>query len=508
MEMPALTRRNYAYARLGCAVVSALILLIAFKAGSSGGFLGTLQVRIGMQGAVLSVLYKLIVFLLLNEILIRSVRTIWLKLEKKPDNTALIKSNDLRINKTRGIAGIPYYRHILEETIASSQNGVVEIVNTLLSIAFSLDASDVHISPNPEMSEITLRIHGNLYPLGEINQRIYPHFVRRIKILSGLSIFKQSVPQDGQLNFQDTSFTVRVSVFPTVNGEKVALRLASSTARIMDIENTGMPDSIILDYKALLNRNQGMIIITGPTGSGKTTTMFSSLLYIQKMRRNSVNIVTLEDPIETRLTGFQQTQVEQATGLTFSAGLRSVLRQDPDVIMLGEIRDDETATIAARAAMTGHLILTTVHANSTTGVFNRLSQMDVDPVQLSAIIHGVISQRLCRQLCQSCRKKIQLTEVHTRQMKLLGVTELPEGPFYESEGCDECLGQGFTDRVALFEMLMVTDHLRDFIAQGVPSHILSREAKKAGMPTLLDHGLQLARAGKISLLEMIRVVSD
>jgi type II secretory ATPase GspE/PulE/Tfp pilus assembly ATPase PilB-like protein len=274
----------------------------------------------------------------------------------------------------------------------------------------------------------------------------------------------------------------------------------------MNLESIGMPDDILLDYRALLNRSQGMIVITGPTGSGKSTTMFASLLDIQKQRKDSVNIVTLEDPIETNLKGFQQTQVGQSTGLTFSSGLRSVLRQDPDVIMVGEIRDEETASI--RAAMTGHQILTTVHANSTSGVFNRLSQMGVDPVQLSSTIHAVLSQRLCRRLCQSCRQEKELTEAHIRQLKLLGLLEIPDGPFFESDGCDECIGLGFTGRVPLFEMFLVTDKLRDFISKGCPAHQLSREARNAGMRTLLDHGLELAREGMISLMELTRVVSE
>jgi general secretion pathway protein E len=276
----------------------------------------------------------------------------------------------------------------------------------------------------------------------------------------------------------------------------------------MDIDKIGMPQEILLDYKALLNRNQGMIVITGPTGSGKSTTMFSSLLHIQKLRRGSVNIVTLEDPIETNLEGFLQTQVGQNTGLSFSSGLRSVLRQDPDVIMLGEIRDEETASIAVRAAMTGHLLLTTVHASSTAGVFNRMSQMGIEPSDLSSSIHAVISQRLCQRLCPDCRHEIQLTQEHMRQLKLIGVEEMPTGPFYESGGCHRCLDLGFTGRVALFEMLLVTDHLRDLISAGCASYELRRAAIQDGMRSILDHGLELARNGVISLMELTRVVSE
>ncbi len=508
LKIPDFTRRNFAFARAGAAALSALILLILSSLNSTGTILRNLQESVRMDGPVVSLLYWAVLFILLNEIIIRSIRSLWFKLEKKPVNSAILKTEDLQINTTRGLAGVPFFKEQLKRKMASGESGVVELVNTVIGMGFSLGASDIHFSPDPEKVCINFRIHGNLYPLGEINSEIYPHFVRRIKILSGLSIFRQSVPQDGQLNFEDRSYTTRVSVFPTISGERVALRLAGSGAGIIQLENTGMPESILPDYQALLNRSQGMIVINGPTGSGKTTTLFSSLLHIQNQHRDSVNIVTLEDPIEIKLKGLQQTQVEQGTGLTFSSGLRSVLRQDPDVIMVGEIRDEETAEIAVRAAMTGHLLLTTVHANSTSGVFNRFTQMGLDPVQLSATVHAVVSQRLCRQLCQKCRKETPLTEAHARQLKLLGVSELPEGPFYEAEGCDECLGQGFAGRAALFEMLLVTDALRDFIADGAPAHILSREAKKCGMPTLMDHGLELARAGRISLMELTRVISD
>ncbi len=508
IRLPHQTKYIYAITRLVCAAATVIILLILSGISGTGQFLRQMQTRISMENSPLSLIYWILLFIVLYTILSKITQSLWRSLETKQESIASIKSSDLRIDRTRGIAGIPFFQNDLNRAVQSSEHNTVDIINTILSIGFSLDASDIHISPAPEKAEVILRVHGNLYPLGEIDMRTYSHFINRIKILSGLSIFQKRIPQDGQLNIQDRSYAVRVSVFPTVSGERIALRLSSTHSAIMDLENIGMPEIILLDYKAFLNRNQGMIVITGPTGSGKTTTLHSSLLYIQKQRRNNVNIVTLEDPIETRLPGLQQTQVEQDTGLTFSSGLRSVLRQDPDVIMLGEIRDEETATIAIRAAMTGHLLLTTVHANSTSGVFNKLSQIGLHPVQLSSTVRAVISQRLCRQLCQSCRKEIQLTESHARQLKLLGVNELPEGPFYESEGCDECFGRGFTGRVALFEMLMVTEQLRDFISSGVPAHVLSKETKLAGMPSLLDHGFQLARAGRISLMEMARVVSD
>ena len=506
--LPKLTRKNFVLVKIGSLIVSILIVLIASKTSPSMEALSRLEGYLHMGSTVLSLLFRGFLVLLLNTLLLKMIRNLWLHLETVPVNSSVIKRGDLSINNTRGIASIPMLKSELKRVVNSSEITVVEIVNLILGMAFSLDASDIHFSPEPDRTDVIFRIQGNLYPMGEISHHVYPHLERRIKILSDLSIFKQGVPQDGQVNFENKSYTARVSVFPTSNGERIALRLANANARIADLNSIGMPQNILLDYEALLNRSQGMIVITGPTGSGKSTTMFSSLLAIQTKRKDSVNIVTLEDPIERNLIGFQQTQVGQSTGLTFSTGLRSVLRQDPDVIMLGEIRDEETASSAIRAAMTGHLLLTTVHANSTSGVFNRLSQMGVDPVLLSSSVHAVLSQRLCRKLCPSCRKTIELNESNIRQLKLMGIENIPEAPFYEAEGCKECLGHGFIGQVALFEMFMVTDNLRDFIAQGLPAHHLSREARKAGMPTLLNHGLELSAKGIISLSEFTRVVSE
>jgi len=500
--------RNLIIARIVCFASALLIAFILSGFDSVNGILEKVRNGIGTESVLIPFAFWILLVLIMNDVLMRIVRSIWLQAGRTPENTGLIRNSDICINTNRSIRNIPAYRIEFENILNSAKNNVIEAVNTLISIGFSLSASDIHINPDPEKVEVILRIQGNLYSIGEIPQQLYSNFARRIKILSGLSIYKQSIPQDGQLYFEDKSYTARVAVFPTANGERIAMRLVNVHARIMDIESIGMPQNVLLDSKALLNRSQGMIIITGPTGSGKSTTMFSSLLHIQKLRQDSVNIVTLEDPIETNLEGFFQTQVGQNTGLTFSTGLRSVLRQDPDVIMLGEIRDEETATIAIRAAMTGHLLLTTVHASSTAGVFNRLSQMGIDPVDLSSTVHAVISQRLCRQLCPACRKETQLTDAHVRQLKLLGVNDVPEGPFFESDGCTKCLGHGFTGRVALFEILVVTDLLRDFISKGCPAYELSKEACKAGMTTLLDHGLKLARNGTISLMELTRIVSD
>jgi len=506
--VPRLSQRNYAIAKLACVAVGVLVVVLLTSLETTSALLAAARSAAGLDSPMLTLLFRGILALGFAALLLWAVKTLWLRLSSQPDRPPVIGKGDLDVAAGSGITSLPGFRKRLEALTRSVQTGAVDLVNGLISIGFSLQASDIHISPAREDAEVKLRVHGNLYRLGTIPDRLYPLVVRRIKILSGLAVFRQGIPQDGQMRFQDRAYTARVSVFPTSNGERMAIRLATAYARIMDLENVGMPEEMLLDYRALLNRGQGMIVVTGPTGSGKSTTMFASLLHIQKTRGDSANIVTLEDPIETSFRRFQQTQVGRSTNLTFSSGLRSVLRQDPDVIMLGEIRDEETASIAVRAAMTGHLILTTVHANSTAGVFDRLVQMGVDPAQLSSTVHAVISQRLCRRLCPSCRREAELTAEHRRQLELLGVEEMPEGPFYEADGCEKCLERGFTGRVALFEMLRMTDPLRDLISAGTPAHRLREAAVEDGMVTLLGHGLSLARRGEVSVMEVARVVSD
>jgi general secretion pathway protein E len=506
--VPRLSRRNYAIAKIACLALGALLVLVLPAAGPLGDLLGSVQISLGMASGIPALLFRGVLALLIAAALLWAARNIWARLVRLPENAPVIGRSDLAVSRESGITDLPEMGERLERMAASEEPRAVDLVNGVISAGFSLEASDIHVSPDEEGAEVKLRVDGNLYRLCTVPEELYPLFVRRVKILSGLPVFRQGVPQDGQVRFEDRTYTARVSVFPTSSGERLAVRLATSRSSVMDLDRIGMPGEMLLDYKALLNRKQGMMVLTGPTGSGKTTTLFASLLHIDRTRGDSASIVTLEDPIETSFRSFHQTQVGRSTGLSFSSGLRSVLRQDPDVIMLGEIRDEETASMAVRAAMTGHLILTTVHASSTWGVFDRLEQMEVDAPQLSSTVQAVLSQRLCRRLCPSCRREAPLADHHIRQLRLLGVEDMPEGPFYEAAGCDECLGKGFVGRVALFEMLHMDDHLRELVSRGAPAHRLKEEAVAGGMRTLLDHGLQLARSGEASLMEVASVVSD
>ena len=273
-----------------------------------------------------------------------------------------------------------------------------------------------------------------------------------------------------------------------------------------DVAELGMREEMLAQLRAILRLNQGMLIVTGPTGSGKTTTMYASMLHIQDTRGDSVNTVTLEDPVEFDFPDFSQTQISPETGLTFAVGLRSILRQDPDVILVGEIRDEETAEIALRAAMTGHFIFTTLHADSAAGVFARLNQIGAERFHVASAVKVVISQRLCRQLCTHCRVETELDETNLQQFRFLGYDEPPEGPFYTSPGCEHCLGKGYMGRTPIFEMLVVTDRVRDLINEGVPTHVVADAAAQENTMTLLDDGLARVRRGEISVDELLRVV--
>jgi len=488
------------YSGFVCLVIAGFLAHIILASGPGEAVKESAQGITRLGSSAVSIITWSLLTILCTVLLIRIFRRLRLKFKHTENVANFVKREDLSVHPNEMISELLEYRTSLAELCSRPGDRVVEFVNKLISVGFSLSASDIYLSPRQDLVSVTMRVHGQLYDLVELKTLAYPQVTNRIKVLSDLAIYKHNVPQDGQIRFEDGSYTAR--------GERIAIRLVTRFASMLDLDQVGMPPQMLKTYKALLNRNQGMIILTGPTGSGKSTTMFASLLLIHKLRGDSVNIVTLEDPIETDFTFFHQTQIDPLSHMTFATGLRSILRQDPDIIMLGEIRDEETAVNAMRAAMTGHLLFTTVHASSTTGVFDRLTQMGIGSVQLSSAIHAVLSQRLCRRLCENCRKQIQLTDSHLRQLRLMGIEKAPEGLFFSSEGCDRCLGKGYTGRLPLFEMLMITDSLRDMIAEGKPAHKIYSEARKEGMQTLFDHGLSLASQGKVSLAEVIRLASS
>lgn len=418
-----------------------------------------------------------------------------------------VQFGDLKIERNAPIARLKDYTRQLDVMLGRPKVDIIEVLNHLMSVAISLQASDLHITPGATRAVVTYRVHGLLYDMGSLPADICIQLVSRIKVVSNLAFYKKATPQDGRLRIEGSPYTGRVSVLPTNHGEKVVLRLSLGEGGVYDVEKLGMTEDMVALYKALLNRDQGVIIVTGPTGSGKTSTMYASLRYVQNERIENVNIVTLEDPIEFDLPGLAQTQISEGTGLSFAVGLRSVLRQDPDVIMLGEIRDEDTATNAMRAAMTGHLIFSTVHADNAAGVFGRLIQMGIEPYILASAVAAVVSQRLVRRICEHCRVPIAMSATARKQLELLNLPTDIEGPFYHGPGCDHCVGKGSIGRIAIFEILVVNDLLRDQILSQASAYQIQRVAEDHGMYTLFRDGLDKARAGLVTLEDVLRVVS-
>lgn len=418
---------------------------------------------------------------------------------------ALMSFNDLKVVPNAPLSYLGRTQMVLNRLAKASQLDTVEFISELFSAAYSLGASDIHVSPQREQTRVVLRVDGVLHDLCALGPKRHRLLVNRIKILAKLSIHVHATPQDGAISFDSDEMQMRVSTLPTNHGEKVVIRLAVRDEMRYDLNRIGFSADVLTLYKTLLARDHGVIYLTGPTGSGKTTTLYGSMTYIRKTRGEMTNMVTLEDPIEFDLSGISQTQIEPEAGLNFAVGLRSVLRQDPDVIMVGEIRDEETAKTSIRAGLTGHLILTTVHADSTVGVFNRLKQLNVEQFQLASASVAVVNQRLAIRNCPNCRERSILSEFQAKQLGLLNVTS--EGNFYHGIGCSSCGGKGKQGRIPLIEVLPVTDLLRDLLVRDTPTHKLLEAAVEEGMITLASQAISRAKEGEIPFDELIRVLS-
>ena len=383
-------------------------------------------------------------------------------------------------------------------------------VDEVLSVAISRGASDLHIQPLELETRVAWRLRGELSELVAVPRVHHESIVRRLKVLAELTTFQTDLPQDGRFTVEAPAGAVdlRMSVLPTHHGEKVVLRLARAGQGLIDLARLGMPDALLVDFEGLLARPQGLIVLTGPTGCGKTTTLYSSLTHIHRSRGATTSIATIEDPIEIDLPFLSQTQVDHTVGLSFGQSLRAVLRQDPDVMMVGEIRDEETAHIAVEAGMTGHLILTTLHAESTAGVFNRLIDMGIEPFLVSSAVLAVVSQRLVRGLCDACRRPAEADPLMVEKMIRRGITRTAAESlsFYDSPGCEACDHSGLGAQTAVFELLSVDQPLRELITRKVPTSQIEAAAVAAGMTPLLRASVLEAVAGTLSLEEAFRVV--
>lgn len=395
-----------------------------------------------------------------------------------------------------------------EEESASSAEvdnaPIVKIVRTMLEQAIRQGASDIHIEPLERNLRIRYRIDGALREVMDYNTTLLPAMVARVKIMSGLDISEKRKPQDGRLTLQvdNREYDVRVSVLPTVFGEKTVMRLTAKDGLSREKKYLGLTPEDEERLDRILKNPHGIILVTGPTGSGKSTTCYTVL---SELNREEVNIITVEDPVEANVDGVNQVQVNVKADLTFANALRSILRQDPDIIMIGEIRDGETAGIAVKASITGHLVISTLHTNSTAASITRLIDMGVEPYLIGDSVVGIIAQRLVRKLCPKCRKAREATD---QEKKLLMVPASMPQTVYEPVGCEDCGGIGYRGRTAIYEIMPVTAKLRNRIHDKVTADELQEIAVSEGMSTLRMAAAKKVKEGITSCAEMIKVAYD
>ncbi|MBN2191893.1 MAG: type II/IV secretion system protein [Polyangiaceae bacterium] len=394
----------------------------------------------------------------------------------------------------------------IEEHASGTKPSAVGVLDELLRGAVAVSASDIHLSPSAGGVCATYRVHGAIHEVAELDLAMLPLLTTRVKVLARLDIAMRGVPQDGRLvrALDGVEIEARVSTLPTESGERVVLRLVRGGVEVPDLLALGFSTEIAAGLRELLAKPQGLLFVTGPVGSGKTTTLYAAMKHVAETRGRMSTLVTLEDPIELELAFATQTQMNPRAGMTFAGTLRSVLRQDPNVLMLGEIRDRETAEIAMQAGLTGHLILTTVHGEGAAGPFARLMEMGVEPFAVASATVGCLSQRLVRVLCVACRRAAVPEPMFAERFARLGFP-LPSVTFYESVGCEHCEGQGYTGRAPLGELLFVDAALRQAIHTRVGTAELDGLARAAGMKPLLSDGLERACRGETSLAEVLRV---
>ena len=379
---------------------------------------------------------------------------------------------------------------------------IVRLVNQIIDRAMDVRASDIHIEAFEESVRVRYRIDGMLREVMTIPKANHAATISRIKIMASLDISERRVPQDGRIRVKDQGrdADLRVSTLPTIHGEKVVIRILDKTRTVSSLDEVGLLPDALERFRPMIKRPHGMILITGPTGSGKTTTLTAVL---RELNSEAQNIITVEDPVEYEVPGINQVSVNERAGLTFASGLRSILRQDPNIIMVGEVRDAETADIAIRSALTGHLVLSTLHTNDAAGTITRLIDMGVEPFLLSSSIIGVIAQRLTRLLCPRCKEPYELSPDDPYR----GLAKFPDGPtkLFRAKGCPECNRTGYKGRIALFELMPVTTPLRELINKRAPAAVLYEQAVREGMRTLLQDGVEKALQGLTSLQEVFRV---
>lgn len=380
---------------------------------------------------------------------------------------------------------------------------VVDLVNKMINDAVEKRASDIHFDPTPDILNVRIRVDGDLILYAKVPASVKKNLTTRIKIISGMNITETRLPQDGaiKMTHNDSPLDMRVSALPIVDGEKIVIRILDYSRSLAGLDTIGLSKINYDKVLRMINVPNGIILVTGATGSGKSTTVYSML---QKLNRVDTNIITVEDPVEMKMPGLNQVQVMSEIGLTFAAALRSILRQDPDVIMIGEIRDDETARIAVRASITGHLVLSTLHTNNALNTIERLLDMDVERYLLGSALTGVIAQRLAKKLCPKCRKARPVTEYEKTVFKLALSLDVKE--VYEAVGCKHCIN-GFIGRIAIHEVLMLNQDVRDAIVNNASKeHLRKMVYDKGHTVTLLQDGLEKVVSGDTTFDEIVQII--
>jgi general secretion pathway protein E len=396
----------------------------------------------------------------------------------------------------------------IEDLLESADDApVIRMINALLTQALREGASDIHIEPFEQISVVRFRIDGSLRDVVRPKKAIHASLISRIKIMAQLDIAEKRLPQDGRITLRvgGKPVDVRVSTLPTGHGERAVLRLLDKEAGRLDLQNLGMSAEVLAQFDKLIAQPHGIVLVTGPTGSGKTTTLYAAL---SRLNSTSTNILTVEDPIEYELNGIGQTQVNPRIDMTFAKALRAILRQDPDIIMIGEIRDLETAQIAVQASLTGHLVLATLHTNDSAAAVTRLLDMGVEDYLLTSTINGILAQRLVRTLCTHCRQPYPALPELVEELRLQRFTETHTVQLYKPVGCEKCGGTGYWGRAAIMELLIMSDPLRRLVLKHADAGEIQEIARSEGMLTMYEDGLRKAVAGLTTIEEVMRVTED
>ncbi len=383
---------------------------------------------------------------------------------------------------------------------------IIRLVNSLMFRAVKQKTSDIHVEPFEKDLVVRFRVDGVLYDILHPPKKAQAAITSRIKIMANLNIAEKRLPQDGRIRIKiaGKDIDIRVSTVPTAHGESIVMRLLDKSHVVLDMEKLGISGKILQNMREVINRSHGIVLVTGPTGSGKTTTLYAAL---SELNTPDVKIITVEDPVEYQLQGINQIPVNPKIDLTFAAGLRSILRQDPDIVLVGEIRDKETAEIAVQAALTGHLVLSTLHTNDSASSVTRLLDMGVEPFLVSSSVLGILAQRLIRSVCRDCAKKYTPTEA---DLDLAGmkVEDLKGRQLYRAVGCPNCLNTGYAGRTGIHEFLMMDDDVRGLVMKNVDATTIKKAAMAKGMSTLREDGIQKALKGLTTLEEVMMITQE